>query len=368
MLAKLNNQSEDSILNEAVKTEELRNIENDVRLRRAQDQKKKYESVDLDKQFAKDFDIFSIRPDLSKIDEDLDNNKNAVPFLFPATEDFLKLAPGRVYLFCAPTGNGKSTLSAAISESFIRLNKNVLVLANEEAESDVRSRVSCIRTGNSFGRFKSNNNPYPKSVVDQIKQDIVDIGEKLIVITSDMPGGRYFTANKDGIVGVIEKNAGKIGCVIIDYYQRVVKTDLNPEANWEAQRELAFELDNLKKIVGCPIIVFAQCGNIQDKKGAPPQESFESSHPRYRWQGSKEIINTATDIIEFRKDYDLRCTHLFAYKARFIDLQWEQNYTLGFNRSLNCYEEFNIAQLVNDISSGQAHEYAQDAEDEEENK
>src|SRR5271165_5524049 len=59
-----------------------------------------------------------------------------------------------LYLFCAYTGSGKSTVAANISWPLWRQQKKVLVISNEETDEDVLFRIACLEKGFSFNDYK----------------------------------------------------------------------------------------------------------------------------------------------------------------------------------------------------------------------
>ena len=344
MLAKSQGISVEEVKESILEEDNLRELEKNIRLRRAKALTEQFSSIDEIRDQVDNDDLSDVSVDTDEMYQDIEERDKAIDFLFPETNDSIILAPASVSLFCAPTNNGKSTLCAAVAEAEVSKGNRVLVLANEEVESDVRARVSCIRTGISFAGYKDRDGitlESRKKVIDDAKS----IEKNLVVITNKDGTGAYRTCNKDGIVTTLEKTAGKFDLIIIDYWQRIVKTDANPEANWEAQRALAPELDRLKKIIGCPIIVFAQIHSIPNKGKNKDDRAkgFEENHPYYRWKGSSEILFTATDIIEFAKDWESSCTHFFAHKTRFKPIDWQQHFILGFDKEKNNYRPYDAS-------------------------
>jgi len=349
MLAQSHGVSVGEIKKSVLEEDDLRELEKNIRLRKAKALTEQYVSVDeIKKQITND-DLSNVSVDMAEMYQDVKDRDKAIDFLFPETNSSIILAPASVVLMCAPTNNGKSTLCASLGESLVSQNKRVLILANEEVESDVRARVSCIRTGISFAGYKDRNGITLESR-KLVIEDAKSIENNLVVITNKDHLGAYRTCNKDGIVTTLEKTAGKFDLIIIDYWQRIVKTDVNPEANWEAQRALAPELDRLKKIVGCPIVVFAQIHSIVNKnKDDDRAKAFDLNHPFYRWKGSSEILFTATDILEFAKDWENSCTHFFAHKTRFTPIDWQQHFILGFDKEKNNYRPYNVNFQIDNI-------------------
>jgi len=123
-----------------------------------------------------------------------------------------------LYLFCAYTGSGKSTVAANISYPLWKQNKKVLVISNEESAQDVIMRIACLEKGSSF-------NDYKKGLMSKDEQMELF---KLFPSISDFV--KVIDVNyKDGITTKLEgvKNAlnavktSQYSCVLIDYYQLI---------------------------------------------------------------------------------------------------------------------------------------------------
>src|ERR1019366_4901127 len=59
-----------------------------------------------------------------------------------------------LYLFCAYTGSGKSTVSANISYPLWKQRKKLLVISNEETSQDICFRIACLEKGYNFNDWK----------------------------------------------------------------------------------------------------------------------------------------------------------------------------------------------------------------------
>ena len=62
-----------------------------------------------------------------------------------------------LYLFCAYTGSGKSTVAANITHPLWKQKKKTLVISNEESKQDILFRVSCLELGLNFNDYKKGN-------------------------------------------------------------------------------------------------------------------------------------------------------------------------------------------------------------------
>lgn len=263
-------------------------------------------------------DISERKFDPNKMRKDFEDRKKAVVFLNKRISKDIIAAPGSLILIPSMTNNGKSTLTAHVAESLIKEDKRVLILSNEEKEQDVRARISCLRTGISFGDYKTN-----KCSLDDFEtvlKDAEDISkEKLVVISTDNERDAYKVTTVKGVMTTLEKAKDSFDAVIIDYYTNINISETGVQEPWHVNNRLATELNIFKDSAPFPIIVFAQCESFQGEKKIEhkAQKDYESHHPRYRWIGGKSILLYATDIIELERDFNNSCSILYAHKVRF---------------------------------------------------
>ena len=251
--------------------------------------------------------------------KNLDDRKNAIVFLNENISEHFIAAPGSLIVIPSMTNNGKSTLTAHVSEAIIKDNKRILILSNEESEEDVRARVSCLRTNVSFGDYKTN-----KCTQEQIDK-VLDDGESIansgqfVVISPKNEADAYKVTTVKGVISTMEKAKGKFDAVILDYYTNVNMGEFGSVEPWHVNNALASELNIFKDTAPFPIFAFAQCEGFRTDKKVDDKGSLDyaSQHPMYRWKGGKNILTYATDIIELTKDFENSCSFLFAHKVRF---------------------------------------------------
>src|SRR5271156_1933425 len=68
--------------------------------------------------------------------------------------DAIPFTRENLYLFCAYTGSGKSTVAANISYPLWKQEKKTLVISNEESKQDILFRVACLEIGLNFNDYK----------------------------------------------------------------------------------------------------------------------------------------------------------------------------------------------------------------------
>jgi hypothetical protein len=272
-----------------------------------------------------------------KMEKDIEDRENAVTFINDQVSKDLIAAPGSLILVASMTNNGKSTLTAHIAETLVNEDKKVLVLSNEEKEQDVRARVSCLRTGISFGDYKTNK--CTREEFNKVLDDAEFISKRLIVISTDNESDAYKVTTVKGVMTTLEKAKGKFDAVIIDYYTNVNMTEKGTQEPWHVNNTLASKLNIFKDSAPFPIIMFAQCESFKsDKKlDSKAQKDYSNNHPRYRWIGGKGIILYATDIVELERDFENNCSILFLHKVRFGHGEIEQLRVLPFDKKMQRF-------------------------------
>ena len=273
----------------------------------------------------------------------IEDRKNAILFVNDKLSKHFVIAPGSLMAVASMTSNGKSTLTAAITEAIISKEElPTLILSNEETEEDARARVSCLRMKVSFGDYKTN-----KCSAEQI-QIVLDDAEmlarsnKLIVISSKNEEDAYRVTTVDGVISTLKSVNGKVGAVILDYYQNVNTSEFGSIEPWHVNNRLASELNVLKGLVSYPIIVFAQCKGITTDKQITDKGAldYENNHPMYRWKGGQNLLVYATDVIELVKDFDNSSSILFAHKVRFGHGDLQRKHCLPFDKKMQRFTEW----------------------------
>jgi replicative DNA helicase len=223
---------------------------------------------------------------------DLSERSKSIPFIDDKFNKFIQLAPGSLAIIAAKTGTGKSTISANIAARLINDQKRVLVIANEEKDTDVAVRVACLLGGYNIHKYKSNDPTFcysPKEKLDIINS-IQSLSGFLEIRGLTYKGIADLVTSLEGMKTILEDAKGKYSAVIIDYYQNVDHSLENHlKDQYECQHEFGSMLDKMKHEIGCPIILFAQCISGKD-------------HLKVRIEGRKSIFNKATDVYEFVQD------------------------------------------------------------------
>jgi archaellum biogenesis ATPase FlaH len=253
--------------------------------------------------------------------EYLENAAASPEFL---TDDFSDIVPffeKNLIIIGAKSGEGKSTISANIALGTIQQNKHCLMITNEEVDTDVFNRVTCLLKGWPYNNHKS----FTKEQVKTFGDNYVLLGKRLSVINDMSNGTGGTTTTIQGLKGILDKVIAseiKPGCIIIDYFQNINEDiDAIGEGEYFVLKKVASLLDKYRKYVGCPIVVMVQM----------KAESDESSDFKFRIEHCKEIYTKSTCALEVKADRENRRTVFSVRKARFTD-SLGKDVHVGFDR------------------------------------
>tara|TARA_R100000951_G_scaffold115132_2_gene122227 strand:+ start:12537 stop:13709 length:1173 start_codon:yes stop_codon:yes gene_type:complete len=325
--------------------EENKQINAEIQNKKLKIQKKEIDRISSIKESLENEDLSKRSFSKANMLKDIEDRKNAVTFLNGRISKHFVAAPSSLIVIPSMTNNGKSTLTAAIAEALVREGKRVLLLSNEEKETDARARVSCLRVNVSFGDYKTDGctpEEYEK-VLDDAEM-LANSGLLVVVATTDEVDA-YKVTTVEGIMNTLQKAKGQFDAVLIDYYTNVNISELGTIEPWHVNNRLASELNIFKDTAPYPIIVMAQCEGIKSDKKVDDKGSldFDSNHPMYRWKGGKSILTYATDIIELVKDFDNSCSFLFAHKVRFGHGDLERQHMLPFDKKMQKFVDWSPA-------------------------
>lgn len=213
-----------------------------------------------------------------------------------------------LYLFCAYTGSGKSTVAANITHPLWKQKKKTLVISNEESKQDIMFRVACLELGLNF-------NDYKKGVMDQ--QDIMrvialfpDISNHVKILDVTYQDG--ITTKVEGIKKALEavKKEDSYSCVLIDYFQ-LIKYSIkdSKKTAYENLNDLRVWLGQYIKSSSMPVVLFAQLYSVSKKGGAKDIDT--------RIKDCSAIVEPATVIVEIVPNYENLTTDFIIAKDRF---------------------------------------------------
>lgn len=212
-----------------------------------------------------------------------------------------------LYLFCAFTGSGKSTVAANISYPLWKQGKKTLVISNEESEQDVIFRIGCLELGYNFNDYKKGKMPTDKQ--HELMELFKEITKYVKVI--DVNAKEGITRKVEGIKAYL--NAVKTAdycCVMIDYYQLIQSSLKDPsKTTYEVLNDLRVWLGQYIKSSNVPVVLFVQLYSIGKKGGVKDIDA--------RIKECSAIVEPATVIIEVVPDFETKTSSFIIHKDRF---------------------------------------------------
>lgn len=249
-------------------------------------------------------------------DDYMDAAKVPLPFITTTFDGVVPFFRKNFILIGAHTGSGKSTAVANIA--FTCLTKKhpktgkpyrVLVLTNEERAEDFYNRVTAL----SKGWHYTNHSEFTDEQRAEFRRmiPILSSGGRLTVVDNNHGGSHGVTTSLEGIKQVFDsliENKEFYDVVIIDYYQNIISSKVNPYMNeYEVQARLTRMMDQYKNTYPAPIVMMAQI-TPQDKEDKPFQ---------YRIKGRKIIMDATTFACEMIADRQHLLTKWVIHKSRF---------------------------------------------------
>ncbi len=213
-----------------------------------------------------------------------------------------------LYLFCAYTGSGKSTVAANITYPLFKQGKKTLVISNEESEQDVIFRIACLDLGLNFNDYKKGTmSPENQLKVLTIFPEITKLVKVLDVTYKD-----GLTTKVEGIKKALEavKKEDSYSCVLIDYFQLIKYSMIDPKKTaYENLNDLRVWLGQYIKSSTMPVVLFAQLYSVSKKGGAKDIDT--------RLKDCTAIVEPATVIIEVVPNFEAQTSEFIVHKDRF---------------------------------------------------
>jgi hypothetical protein len=212
-----------------------------------------------------------------------------------------------LYLFCAYTGSGKSTVAANISYPLWKQGKKVLVVSNEESEQDVLLRVACLEKGYNFNEYKKGQ--MPPELLRELCAMLPEIARYVKVL--DVVWREGLTTKVEGVKAALESVKGHgYSCVLIDYYQLIKYSLRQPDkTTYEVLNDLRTWLGQYIKSSEIPVCLFVQLYSVGKKGGTKDIDA--------RIKECSAIVEPATVIIEVIPNWEEATTDFVIHKDRF---------------------------------------------------
>lgn len=308
----------------------------------------------------------SMEEDISVSFDEIDNfgNRESLMEMFKNVADYNKMLGQKItlindsltaaipftrenlYLFCAYTGSGKSTVAANISYPLWKQNKKVLVISNEETKQDVLFRIACLDKGYSFNEWKKGQ--MPQEMQRECLMLFPEISQYVKVLDVTWRDG--LTTKIEGVKRALESIKGKdYSCVLIDYYQLIKDSLYDRErTRYDVLNDLRIWLGQYIKGCEVPVCLFVQLYSVGKKGGVKDIDA--------RIKECSAIVEPATVIIEVVPNFDEGTSDFVIHKDRFgvaghrIVCPFEKGRYLK-QISLKEQAERNLDKLVVDIKA-----------------
>lgn len=234
--------------------------------------------------------------------------KERITFINDSLTATVPFTRENLYLFCAYTGCGKSTIAANISYPLWKQGKKILVLSNEESAHDVIFRIACLELGYNFNDWKKGK---------MTKEEQIRASQLMPVITQfvkviDVEESNGLTTRVEGVKDALEQVKNQdFSCVLIDYFQLIKysETDKAKKA-YDNLNDLRIWIGQYIKSANVPIVLFVQLYS-QSKRQAKGHDLDA------RIKDCSAIVEPATVIVEVIPNFEEQTTDFVIHKDRF---------------------------------------------------
>jgi hypothetical protein len=218
-----------------------------------------------------------------------------------------------LYLFCALSGNGKSTVAANISWPLWKQKKKILVISNEEPEQDVLFRIAALELEADFNEYKKGRMaPEQISKCVHLCRDIAQYVKVLDV--SWREGG---STKIEWVQAALDKIIGQgFSAVLIDYYQ-LIKDSVNDKtrSRYDVLNDFRIWLGRYIKKCEIPVCMFVQLYSLGKKGGVKDIDA--------RIKECSAVVEPATVIIEIVPNVEDKTSDFLIHKDRFGNQGWK---------------------------------------------
>jgi len=229
-----------------------------------------------------------------------------ITFINKALTAALPFTRENLYLMCAYSGHGKSTIAANISYSLWKEKKKTLVISNEEPKQDVVYRIACLELGYNFNDYKKG--LMPKSKQLECMKLYPSICEYVKIIDVSYNNGISFTI--EGIKNILMAvETADYSAVMIDYFQQIKRSVKSPgRSGLDVLTELRIWLGKYIRTSNIPVVLFAQLHSLAKRNNT----ELDS-----RIKDCPSVYETATVCVEVIPDFETKMTKFLIKKDRF---------------------------------------------------
>lgn len=219
----------------------------------------------------------------------------------------IPLTRENLYLFCAYTGSGKSTIAANISRPLWKQGKKVLVISNEEKKTDIVQRIACLEVGADFKDYKNDTMSAEQKLACISHWESINSHVRIF----DVKDPRVHRI--EGVINLLE--AAKLedySCILIDYFQLIKysEADLRKEP-YNVLMQLKDYLGPYAKASNAPVVLFVQLHSLSKR----PAKGTELDG---RIKECSFILEPASVVIEVIPNFKYKTTDFAICKDRFF--------------------------------------------------
>lgn len=264
-------------------------------------------------------------------DEYMEASQVPIDFICNTFDGKVPFFRKNLILIGAQTGEGKSTAVANLAYTAL-INKNkktqktyrILVITNEEKREDFYNRVTSLSRGWHYTNHSKFSFEQRKEFSKMIP--ILSANGRLTVIDDNHGGSHGVTTSVEGLETIFNsliENKEYYDIVILDYYQNIIHSKLNPMlTQYQVQEKVTRLLDKFKNVYPAPIVVMSQLKPSDGKEKIPFQ---------YRIMGSKSIMVPATFAAEMVIDRKNLRTKWVVHKSRYTESMGKDFWT-GYDK------------------------------------
>jgi len=247
--------------------------------------------------------LSEIYTDISKYNQML---KERITFCNEDLTEAIPFTRENLYLICAYSGNGKSTLAANVSYPLWKQGKKTLVIANEEPKQDILFRIACLELGLSFNSYKKGRMPADQQV--KAAKLFPEISKYVKILDVNYKDG--LTTKVEGVKNALRAiEDADYSCAMIDYFQLIKFSVERPAAkSYDVLNDFRIWLGQYIKRANVPIVLFAQLHSL----GKRNNKDLDS-----RIKDAPTIYETATVVLEVVPNFEDKTSDIIIAKDRF---------------------------------------------------
>ena len=212
-----------------------------------------------------------------------------------------------LYLFCAVSGSGKSTIAANISFPLWKQEKTILVVSNEETSHDILMRIAALDLGLDFNKYKKG------EMSEEHRRQCITLFPSIMKFVKiiDVTAKNGLTTKLEGVQSALESVKGSgYHAVLIDYFQ-LIKDSIKDKSRtrYDVLNDFRIWLGRYIKSCDIPVVLFAQLHSMGKKNGTKDIDARIKECP--------SVVEPATVIIEAIPNVEDYTTDFLIHKDRF---------------------------------------------------